>query len=104
MSANNKLDVLRRGRVLQRLSLEDPYSVNDAALLTALKVYDSELKIVSLKELRQILKYLHGHGLCVLIANNYMDSNTPWVALITSQGIDYLSGIGETLEGVERGC
>ena len=104
MSANNtRLDAIRRGRVLQRLAGEDPYNVSDSALLTALKVYDIDLKIFSLKEVRQILKYLHGHGLCVLQANNFSDTDTPWISLITSQGLDYLSGIGETLEGVERG-
>lgn len=104
MSNNTKLDAIRRGRVLQRLAGEDPYNVSDSALLIILKARDSDLKIVSLKEVRQILKYLQGHGLCVLQANNFTDSETPWISLITSQGLDYLSGISETIEGVERGC
>lgn len=91
-----RLQAMRRGVVLMKLKQSHPFVVTDGTMLVALKTDYPEYEFTELA-VRQVFDYLAGHGLASIVIMS------GWNAKITSQGIDYLDGIGVAMEGVDRG-
>jgi hypothetical protein len=95
-NAERRRDARLRGHVLLELKLHHPVPITDASLRTQLNDLYQESAFTE-RVLRQVVDYLSGHGLV-----EYQSQASLWGIKITSRGIDYLDGYGETLPGVQR--
>lgn len=104
ITTENRRKAMRRRDVLRLLYLQNeanpPGFCTDAQILEEFEVTHPEMGMTKI-EVRKHLGYLEGHSL-IQLEREGMDMNARWGAAITSQGVDYLEGIGETLEGVNR--
>lgn len=94
IEANRKR--LRRLRVLQTLQYGRPEPMGDGLCNTSLK---GEVDLgMTVARIRIIFDYLEQRGLLIIVSR---DSNA-WIAKITADGVDYLDGMGDDLDGVAR--
>ena len=90
---------LRRGVVLTQVECQRPAPILETSLKMQLDAKFNEPEFAFSKEdLRKIIDYLAGHDLI-----EYEVDGDLWATKITSKGVDYLAGIGNTLDGVNRG-
>ncbi len=97
----NRREAQRAGAVLKALKMTFPYPTGDDKLQDGLKEHFAIFQPWSQTDIRCIVEYLKGHGLAEYEATS-VSIREYWGCKITSKGIDYLRGYGETLDGVDR--
>jgi hypothetical protein len=95
-AAELRRDAMRRGIVLHIFHAHSPYPVTDRAVLMECQTRYPELDF-GLLDVQRIMDYLSGHGLA-----HAENKDRCWAGKITSTGVDYLSGIGDPMPGVNR--
>jgi type II secretory pathway component PulL len=90
------------------LSQHDPIPLSDEKLMNLLSdEYKYENETFSIVEIRRMLKFLEGLGLCLVsyVGKSQIwdiDERTRWLATISSKGTQFLAGFGEAVDGVYR--
>lgn len=87
---------LRRLRILQVLQMNRPDPVGDGMLNSVLQD-DTDLAFTK-PTVRKAVEYLSGRGLVEVLSKE----NDRWMIKLTPNGIDYVDGFGDDIEGVAR--
>lgn len=92
--------------LLGLLSQSNPIPLIDETLLNLMQ--DRYKKdFFSLMEIRKMLSFLHGCKLCMVqwVGKEDIwdvDQSTKWIAVISAQGVQYLAGFGDDINGIHR--
>lgn len=87
---------LRRLRILQTLQLNRPNAMGDGLIRQVLKS-DIDLAFTQ-STIRKGLEYLEGRKLVTIESQD----GALWIVKISADGIDYLDGLGDDIDGVAR--